>query len=424
MFQPPRGTRDFMPEKMRKIEYTIKTIKKIFNSYGYDPVESPAFERWELLKTKGGEEVEKQIYKFKDKGGRDLGLRFDFTIPLARIIARNPALPKPFRRYQVSRVWRYERPEAERRFREFWQADIDIVGSNKAKCDAEVLAVASDCLEALGFKRFFIRLNNRKVLEGLINAVGIPPSKNLATFRIIDKLDKIGLENVKKELRTELTGLKKTDEKVENLLKLVEMKGNTILESKSVRKVLKNTIGEQGLDELKQIVDNAESFGIAKRIIINFSLARGLDYYTGPVFELTVEGCEDVGSVAGGGRYDKLIELYGGIPTPATGISLFNLPKTFTKVFVATIEAKMSTKAIEITQMLRKAEIPTEVDVMGRKLVDQLKYADKRGIPYTLIVGKKEVEEGFVVVRDMEREKQSKARISTLHTFFKDLLKP
>lgn len=436
MFQPPRGTRDFMPEKMRKIEYTIKTIKKIFNSYGYDPLESPAFERWELLKTKGGEEVEKQIYKFKDKGGRDLGLRFDFTIPLARIIASNPSLPKPFRRYQVSRVWRYERPEAERRFREFWQADIDIVGSNNSKCDAEVLAVASDCLEALGFKRFFIRLNNRKVLEGLINAVGIPPSKNLATFRIIDKLDKIGLENVKKELRTELTGLKKTDEKVENLLKLVEMKGNTIVESKSVKKVLKNTIGEQGLDELKQIVDNAESFGIAKRIIINFSLARGLDYYTGPVFELTVEGYEDVGSVAGGGRYDKLIELYGGIPTPATGISLgidrivrlmerknlFSLPKTFTKVFVATIDTTMSTKAIEITQLLRKAEIPTEVDVMGRKLIDQLKYADKKGIPYTLIVGRKEVEEGFVVVRDMERAKQSNVRISTLKAFFDDLL--
>ncbi len=436
MFKPPRGTRDFMPEKMREIEYTIKTIKKIFDIYGYNPLGSPVFERWEILKAKCGEEVEKQIYKFKDKGGRELGLRFDFTVPLARIIASNPALPKPFRRYQVSRVWRYERPEAERRFREFWQADIDIVGSNKPECDAEVLAAASDCLEALGFKHFIIRLNNRKVLEGLIKAVGIPPSKNLATFRIIDKLEKIGLENVKKELITELKGIKETAEKVENLLKFVEMKGNKIVENKSVRKILKNTIGEQGLDELKQIVDKAESFGIAKRIIITFSLARGLDYYTGPIFELTIEGCEDVGSVAGGGRYDKLIELYGGVPTPATGISLgidrivqlmerknlFSLPKTFTKVFVATIDAKMSPLAIEITQTLRKAEIPTEVDVMGRKFIDQLKYADKKGIPYTLIVGIKEVEEGFVVVRDMEREKQSNVRISTLKTFFKDLL--
>lgn len=427
-----------MPNKMMEIEYAIKTIKKVFESYGYDPLETPAFESWELLKAKCGEEVERQIYKFKDKGGRELGLRFDFTVPLARIIASNPALPKPFRRYQVSRVWRYERPEAERRFREFWQADIDIVGSHKPECDAEALAVASDCLEALGFKHFFIRLNNRKVLEGLAEAIGIPDFKHLATFRIIDKLDKIGLEKVKKELRKELRGAKEPEEKIERLLKFVEIKGNKrVIESEEVRKILENTIGEQGLNELKQIVDKAENFGISKRVTIDFSLARGLDYYTGPVFEITVEEYKDVGSVAGGGRYDKLIELYGGQPTPATGISLgidrivklmerenlFRLPKTNTKVFVAPVSDEMSAMAIEITKTLRKREIPSEVELMGRKLSEQLKYVDKKEIPYAVIVGREEAKNGFVVVRDMEKKEQRKVKISILPTIFEDLLK-
>jgi len=434
LFKPPRGTRDFMPDEMRKIEYVTKAIKKVFESYGYDPLETPAFENWDLLKAKCGEEIEGQIYKFKDKKGRELGLRFDFTVPLARIIAGNPALPKPFKRYQVSRVWRYERPEARRRFREFWQADVDIVGSDRSECDAEALAVASDCLEALGFKDFFIRLNNRKILEGLAMAMGIHESKHLATFRIIDKLEKIGLEDVKKELIRELKKIKEPEKTAERLLKYVKVKGNKeIVESKEFREFLKNTVGEQGLNELKQIVSKAKNYGISKRIIVDFSLARGLDYYTGPVFEITVEKGEDVGSVAGGGRYDKLIELYGGERTPATGISLgidrivklmermnlFKLLKTNIRVFVAPVSDEMSATAIEIAQMLRKGEIPTEVDVTGRKLSEQLKYADKKGIPYTVIVGKKEVEDGFCIVRDMERKDQRKIRITDVPTFLR-----
>jgi histidyl-tRNA synthetase len=273
------------------------------------------------------------------------------------------------------------------------------------------------------------------VLEGFAEAVGIPDFKHLATFRIIDKLGKIDLENVKKELKNELKEISEPEKKIKTLLQFVEMKGSKkIIENKDVKTILTNTIGEQGLDELKQIVDKAENFGISNQIIIDFSLARGLDYYTGPVFEITVKECEDIGSVAGGGRYDKMIELYGGTPTPATGISLgidrivkamerknlFSLPKTNTKVFVAPVNEKMSPKAIEIAQILRKYEIPAEVDVMGRKLLEQLKYADKKGIPYTIIVGRKEVEEGFVIVRDMEKEEQQKVKIALLPTFFKD----
>lgn len=437
MYKQPRGTRDFLPKEMREIEYVIKTIKRVFEDYGYEPLETPAFESWGLLKAKCGEDVERQIYRFNDKGGRELGLRFDFTVPLARIIASNPALLKPFRRYQVSRVWRYERPEAERRFREFWQADIDIVGSDKPECDAEALAVASNCLEALGFKQFFIRLNNRKILEGLVEAIGIPDARYNVAFRTIDKLEKIGLESVKKELGKLLAGINEPREKIERLLRFVKIRGDKkVVERKEVCEVLKNTVGEQGLNELKQIVDKAESYGISERITIDFSLARGLDYYTGPIFEITIERYEDVGSVAGGGRYDKLIELYGGKPTPAMGISLgidrivkvmereklFKLPKTNTKVFVASIDDEMRASAIKITQILREKEIPSEVDVMGRKLTDQLKYVDKKEIPYAVIIGKKELENGFVVLRDMREKIQREVEISVLPTIFIDLL--
>ena len=424
-----------MPEEMRKFEYVVKVIKGVFKRYGFDPVETPAFENWELLKTKCGEEVERQIYKFEDKGGRELGLRFDLTVPLARIIANNPSLPKPFKRYQISRVWRYERPEAERRFREFWQADIDIVGSDKTACEAEVLAAATDCLKKLGFNNFQIRLNNRKVLEGFAETIGIPKAKRNEVFRIIDKIGKIDLKDAKKEFRKELLGVDEREKKIENLLNFVEIKGKKgVLEKKDVKDALKKTIGEAGLTELQRIIDRAEDFGVSEYIMVDLSLARGLDYYTGSIFEISVKGFEDVGSVVGGGRYDNLIDLYGGRPTPAVGISLgidrivklmerkdmFDLPKTNTKVFLAPVNEEMIRTSIKIAQILRKGGVSTEVEIMGRKLLDQLKYADKKGIKFAVIVGESEVKDGYVVVRNMKTEKQERVRIDALQTFFKD----
>jgi histidyl-tRNA synthetase len=265
------------------------------------------------------------------------------------------------------------------------------------------------------------------VLEGLADALGFPSSKHLAIFRIIDKLDKIGSESVKEELRRALNDVKESAEKIAKLLMIVEKRGKAV-ENEEVKKILNGTAGKKGLEELEQIVEKAENYGFSKHIFVDFSLARGLDYYTGPVFEVTVEKYKDVGSVAGGGRYEKLIELYGGKMTPATGISLgidrlvnlmetenlFTLPKTSTKVFVAPVNEEMSGRAIEIAQMLRKNEIPTEVDVMGRKLSEQLKYADKKEIPYAVIVGKNDVKTGFVVLRDMGKKEQRKVKIPVL----------
>ncbi|MEM0240774.1 MAG: HisS family protein, partial [Candidatus Nezhaarchaeales archaeon] len=196
----PRGTRDFLPWDMIKRRFVIETIRSTFELYGFDEMETPAFEFLDVLTAKCGPEVKEQIYAFKDKAGRELGLRFDLTVPLARVVASHPDLPKPFKRYCISRVWRYEEPQSGR-FREFWQADVDIVGSAKMDADAEVIAVAISCLKNLGMKNFKVRLNNRKILESIIESAGVDKELSLSVFRAIDKLDKIGPEGVKQELK-------------------------------------------------------------------------------------------------------------------------------------------------------------------------------------------------------------------------------
>jgi len=435
-YNSPRGTRDFLPSEMIKIEYVTKTFKEIFEKYGYEPLDTPVFESLDTLRIKCGDEVEKQIYKFKDKKGRDLGLRFDLTVPLARIIAGNPTLLKPFRRYCISKVWRYERPEAKRRFREFLQADLDIIGSDKSEAEAEILAVVCDCLGALGLQDFFIKLNNRKVLEALSTLASIPIKRHLEVFRIIDKLEKRGLNRVRAELKEKL-GVE-AEEAIEKLLIFIRKKEKDLFQmSKDHQyKKIENQMGLQrlieGLNEMMNIKRIAGEYGISDKIIMDFSLARGLDYYTGSVFEIIVEKGRDLGSVGGGGRYDNLIQLYGGEGTPATGISfgidrivmvlekekLFKLSKTKTKVFVAPVKDEMKTDAIRIAQILRKNKIPTEIEVMGRSLKRQLEYINKKEIPFTLIVGEKEISNGYVVLRDMRDNQQQLIEISHLPQYF------
>jgi histidyl-tRNA synthetase len=436
MYKSPRGTRDFLPKDMMKIEYVINTLREVFEKYGYEPVDTPVFESFDTLKLKCGDEVEKQIYKFKDKKGRDLGLRFDLTVPLARIIASNPTLPKPFRRYCISKVWRYERPEAKRRFREFLQADLDIIGSEKAEADAEVLAATCFCFEALGLQDFSIKFNNRKVLEALTILAGIPTKRHLEVFRIIDKLEKLGLNRVRAELKEKL-GLE-AEGAIEQLLALIRKKESELIQMSKAHQDQNEAsqIGIQrlieGLNEIEQIKRMAEEYRISDKIMMDFSLARGLDYYTGNVFEIIVKKGKDVGSIGGGGRYDNLIELFGGEHTPAIGISfgidrivtvmqkerLFKLPKTKTKVFVAPIQEEMKNAAIKIAQTLRKNNIPTEIEVMGRSLKRQLEYINKKGIPYALLVGKKEISEGYVVLRDMRNNTQKLIELSHIPKHF------
>jgi len=394
MFQPPKGTRDLLPTDMRKLNYLVSVIERVFKNYGYEPLDSPAFEDWELLSAKsaGGEELKKETYYFKDKSDRELGLRYDFTVPTARIVASDPSIPKPFKRYSIGKVWRYDQPQAGR-YREFWQADVDIYGTLLPVADAEVIVVAVDCLRKLGFKDFKVRLNDRRVIERKMVNLGI---KNpLEVFRCLDKLEKMGEECVIKELRERGidTG------RVEKIMKLVRSK-------------------PEEMDELESLVKELKKFGISKEIVVDFSLVRGFDYYTGAVFEISTGGL----SIAGGGRYDGLVETYGGKPTPAVGISLgvsriidemekkklFKIEDYPARVFVCAVKEEVNAEVVKIVQELRSNGVSADFDTAGRNLRKQLDYVNAKNIPFAIIVGPEELKTKKLVLRDMKSGKEKK----------------
>lgn len=416
MFQPARGTRDITPEEMRKRNWILDRIRKVFERYGFEPLGTPAFESWEMLKMKSGEDIINQIYYFKDKSDRELGLRFEWTSSLCRFVASHRDLSMPFKRYVIGPVWRYEAP-SEKRFREFWQADIDTVGVSDQIADAEVLSAAVDCLEFIGFKGFVIRLNDRRILDSFLKLVNLPHEKSLEIFRAIDKQSKIGEEGVREELKK----LGVSAESSRRLLELIAVRGEPESTLEYIKPLLKDSeMGVKGFLSLQSLYEYSYSFGIESYLNIDLSLARGLDYYTGPVYEVLAEGFEDYGSIAGGGRYDDLIEVYGGRPTPATGISLgverifslldergtFKDLKLGTPVKVVFTSKKMLSDAIKVTQKLRRSGIASELDLMGRSLSKQLEGADKRRVEKVVILGERELKDGKIILRDMETAMQ------------------
>ena len=406
----PRGTRDLLPEEAVKYSYVIGKVRQVFELFGFDEAQTPALELLSVLKAKCGEEVERQIFKVE---GGELGLRFDLTVGLARMVASNPTLPKPFKRYFISKAWRHEEPQSGR-LREFWQADADVVGVSSPQADAEVLAAAVECLKRLGLEGFVVKVNSRKVLDAIAKLCGVPASKSLEAFRAIDKVDKVGLRGVEEELRSRGLG-----EQAGKLLEAISLKGPILKLLDEAREAVGGEkLGLEGLEELGALAKLAEHYGYADKLLLDLSLARGLDYYTGTVFEVVVQGeGGKLGSVAGGGRYDGLIELLGGPPTPATGVSLGldrlvevlkragKLPslRTATRVFVAAASDDVRGEALKVAMKLRAEGVPCEVDLMSRRLDRQLKYADAKGIPFALIVGRRELEEGTYRLRDMAK---------------------
>jgi histidyl-tRNA synthetase len=406
-YQPAKGTKDFLPEEMRKWQWVIDRIREVYERYGFAPLETPAFESFELLSAKGGlgEAVREEIYNFKDKGGRELGLRFDFTVPLARVLANNPNLPRPFKRYQIGKVWRYDNPQA-LRYREFWQADADTIGSQSMMADAECIAVAVDCLKAIGFKEFNIRVNNRKLIECIMEKVGVPKEKMADAFRSVDKMDKIGESGVERELDGKGIDAKK-------VLAAVRLEGKN---EELLQKVEEKFGASEGLNELNELLKLAKQMGIEKWIKIDLSLVRGLDYYTGPVFEVALGGGVSAG---GGGRYDKLIKVMGGPDLPATGISL-GLSRVVAladekgllkadppaRVFVAAVNDWARPDVLKLVQGLRNDGITAETDIAGRKLAKQMEWAGAAGFPFVAIVGPEELKKGSVKLRDMKTGKE------------------
>ena len=427
----PRGTRDFLPDEMMIREEVIEKIKSVFEAYGFLPLETPAIERGEILAAKGagGPEILKEAYLFTDKGGRTIGLRYDLTVPLARVIAMNPGLPLPFKRYQIGKVWRYG-DVAKGRYREFWTADVDIVGSDSMLADAEIIACTIDVFSSLGFEDFVVRLNNRKVLNALIKYVGVELDRAIDVLRTIDKLDKIGREGVREELKQK--GI--SEDIINRIMDLISIRGEPEEVLAKLKEMLKGVgEGEEGIRELEEILHYLEEMGVKSRIKIDLSLARGLDYYTGPIFE--VSAGDKIGSLAGGGRYDDMIGLFAGRKIPAVGVGIgvdriidvmkergMISEKYKRMVLVAYVNEKHIDKALQIAQLLRRNRIPTIIDLRKRNLKRQLKYANVLNIPFVVIIGAKELEQGVVKLRDMMERAEEDIEISQLPSVLKKKL--
>lgn len=409
----PKGTRDLLPAQMKLRLDVIARVREVFTRYGFEPLETPAFERIETLMGKYGEEGDKLIYKILrrgeggERGESDLALRYDLTVPLARVVAMHQDLPMPFKRYQIQPVWRAERPQ-KGRFREFYQCDVDTVGSADRTADAECVAVVYDSLRALNFPEFTIRLNHRQVLRAIAEAAGAA-ERETSVLIAVDKLDKIGWDGVSNELTER--GI--STDTVSKLQELLAVSGD---EAFAHLDKLLSERGRQGLTELQRVLEYALAMGVDERFVrFEPTLARGLDYYTGPVFE-TVLPPPSVGSVSGGGRYDGLIGMFSEKRSlPAVGVSL-GLERLIVlleergdtaqaaapSVFVTVFNEALRATSLQAAGLFRQAGVTTRVSLdEGTKLGKQLKLADASGARYAVVIGPDEADQGVVTVKDL-----------------------
>lgn len=442
--------RDFLPADVRRREHVMRVIKEVYERYGFEPLETPAVENIETLMGKYGEEGNQLIFKILKRGEHeksgeaDLALRYDLTVPLARVVAEyGEKLPKFFKRYQIQPVWRADRP-ARGRFREFYQCDVDCIGTRSAVVEAEIIAAASDVLTALGFTNFTLRLNHRQVLAGVLEAAGVAPEKHGEALVAIDKLDKIGREGVAREFTArgiatesgdELLGFFENLPALEHAAEFVAGDGGADEVSKAsaynraalgrlVEFIGDNEAGARGVDELRRIVEYAESYGVAERIKIDPSLARGLSYYTGAIMEMSVPDL--AGSLGGGGRYDNLVGMFSGRDIPACGFSLGleriivvmtergmfpeDLERAAADVLVTIWNEESFRDSLAFAAELRRAAPELRVDVYPEadKLGKQLKYASTRGVSYVAVIGDDERGRGEVALKDLKTGEQEK----------------
>lgn len=410
----PKGMRDLLPEDMIRRRHIMEQVREVFEAFGFGPLETPALEREETLLGKYGAEAEKLMYSAQHTQGRDrLALRYDLSVPLARVVAAHQGLPKPFKRYQIAPVWRAERPQ-KGRYREFYQCDVDTVGAAGMLADAEILQVVYEVLNRLGFPEFTIRLNNRKILNGIGQIAGVPAELLAGLYRAIDKLERIGLEGVQKELES----TRIPADAIGRMMALLRVSG----ESHRVLGELRDHLGRseeagEGISELEEILHLLEAMAVPPdRVRVDFAMVRGLEYYTGPIYETVVERPR-IGSLTGGGRYDKLIGLFTGRDLPATGTSLgieriidvmeerHMLPpgvrRTVTQALVTVFDATLLAPSLRLAGQLRQAGVNTEVFLERRPLSDQLRYADKTGIPVAIFLGPEEVRAGRIKLRHL-----------------------
>jgi histidyl-tRNA synthetase len=408
-----RGFRDFTPSMMIPRERLIDQAKAVYRSFGFSPIDTPALEYTEILLGKGGDETDKQMYRFEDQGGRDVGMRFDLTIPFARFAAQNIGqLGTPFKRYHVGTVWRGEKSQRGR-YREFIQCDFDTIGTTSATSDIETALVIYELFRALGFERFTIRINDRRVLTGVLDQLGLV-ERQTDVLRVLDKLGKVGEAKVTAEL-CESVGL--TAAQAADVLRFAGLEGNPREILAAARELVGTSeVGQLGVASLVGLFEGVEAAGAdLDRFALDPSIARGLDYYTGVIFETFLDDLPEIGSCCSGGRYDDLASLYTKEKLPGIGASLGvdrllaamedlgMLPETSAPcpVFLPLFEKDREGDYLCLAQELRAAGVGVEVYPESKKLGAQLKYADRRGFGLAVIVGSSEFEAGTAQVKDL-----------------------
>lgn len=422
---PMSGFRDMLADQMIPRQAMTSTIQQVYEGYGFVPLKTPALERLSTMTGKYGDEADKLMYKFKDNGGRDVAMRYDQTVPLARVVAQHSGrLVMPYKRYAVGEVWRGESPQ-HGRYREFTQFDADTVGSTSAVADTEIVAMMSDAMTALGADSL-IRVNNRRILDGLAIHVGAETEKeSIGVISTIDKVEKIGKKAVVSAITQDYG-----DKGGELVEKYLDVDGSSQDKLRQLTSILTGSDAlEEGVHNLTQVFDMLEEAGYTKdQIVFDQTIARGLDYYTGIIYETTLKEVTSIGSVCSGGRFDNLIEAMGGPSLPAVGTSigvdrlydglkhlgLLREAKTTTEVLITNFDESSTPTYMRLATLLRKAGVPAEVYYDASRLKKQLGFADKTGIPYVILAGPEELSRGVAIIKTLSSGEQIEVAIDEI----------
>ncbi len=420
------GFMELLPNEQILFNQMKETIQKTYEKFGFLPLDTPIIESAEVLLAKAGGETEKQIYRFQ-KGENDLALRFDLTVPLAKFVAKNyGSLSFPFRRYQIGKVYRGERAQ-KGRYREFYQCDIDIIGDGELDLinDAEIPSIIYTLFKELGFDDFTIKINNRKILNGLFEGVN-QKENSTEILRIIDKIEKIGKEAVIEELRK----IDVKQEQIDAIINFIEIKGSSDEKIEQLEKLgIENETYKKGLEEIKEVIKNVRLFGVPEENFkVDLTIARGLDYYTGTVYETFLNKYRELGSVCSGGRYENLAEYYTDKPLPGVGISIgltrlfyklneLNIikadKKSISDILIIPVTESLE-EPIKLATDLRVQGINTEVYLNNKKLKAKFKYADKLEIPYVIVIGDDEIKNKKVKLKNMKTGQEEELEMNAI----------
>ncbi len=432
-FTIPRGMKDIEPDEMARRIWLADKIRQALWSHGFQMLEPSPLENLETLEAKSGLEIRDQVYWFKDKAGRNLGLRFDLTVGMTRMVANRFDLPEPIKIACIGGMWRYDEPQFAR-YRYFTQWDVEIYGVAEPSADAEIIATGSDILETVGLKEHEVRISNRKLVEGFLRSLGTQSQTELEhLIRVIDKLGKIGPGQAERELS--VAGLSK--DKIKRILGFAELGGEPDKVLGEIEQRLpKGGMIRKGFEELSGTIDAVQSLGKLSKCKVDLGVVRGIGYYDGTVFEAYDQAGEDLGSIFGGGRFDKLCRIYGKRDMPATGVAggferlmlslerkdLFPDIEQRPEVFVVMVNEKVSRETVAIVRRLREEGIRTDYDLKQRTMQKQLEYADALRARLAVIVGPREVKEEKVRVKDMKSGKEIDVKIDSIADEAKKLL--